>query len=129
MWLNADILHGPINATAVPVDAQQFLDKAKQEYPQLTLSLGWTTRWGSAVPNQTADMDKAKYSDDDVDSMISKLSDSKVTQPITYALRAAFVANSLTEIKRLLNATQDITGVLLLITGPGSAYHFFHLLP
>ena len=43
VFLNADILAGPGNATVVPVNAESFLAEAKT-YPEYTLSVGWTTR-------------------------------------------------------------------------------------
>lgn len=43
VFLNADILEGPTNATATPVDAKSFVGQAKA-YPEYTLSVGWTTK-------------------------------------------------------------------------------------
>lgn len=107
VWLNADILRGPVDADTTPVDAKRFLDKAKAEYPELMLSLGWTTRWGSKVANQSAvPVAQVMYSKENVDQMVAALKGSGVSQPITYAVRAAFVANSLTELKSLLNQTE-----------------------
>lgn len=44
VWLNADILSGPVDSEATPVDATQFIEKAKKAFPESTLSVGWTTR-------------------------------------------------------------------------------------
>lgn len=46
VWLNADIVQGPLHSTKEPVDPMQFLDFCR-EYPNGTLSIGWTTNWGS----------------------------------------------------------------------------------
>lgn len=44
VWINADILPGPVEATGTPVNAAQFLSGAAETFPQSTLSIGWTTR-------------------------------------------------------------------------------------
>ncbi|XP_034247808.1 protein FAM151B [Thrips palmi] len=113
VWLNADILPGPVNASesgTIPVDAKRFLDKAKAEYPDLMLSLGWTTRWGSKLDQSQVPVDQVKYSPDQVKAMIAAIKNSAVDQPITYAVRAAFVANSLDELKSLLDQTPQASG-------------------
>lgn len=110
VWLNADILPGPVNSTNTPVDAARFLAKAKAEYPYLMLSLGWTTRWGKALGNETVPTAFAKYNEQTVKSMTDALDAAQITQPITYAVRAAFVANSLDELKMLLNETHQASG-------------------
>ncbi|XP_010724403.1 protein FAM151B [Meleagris gallopavo] len=44
VWLNADVLPGPNGISAV-VDAKGFLDTVTSFFPDVTLSLGWTTGW------------------------------------------------------------------------------------
>lgn len=44
VWLNADILPGP-NGSSSAVDAKGFLDTVTSVFPDVTLSLGWTTGW------------------------------------------------------------------------------------
>ncbi|PKU36545.1 zinc finger fyve hypothetical protein [Limosa lapponica baueri] len=44
VWINADILPGPNGKSAV-VDAEGFLDTVTSFFPDVTLSLGWTTGW------------------------------------------------------------------------------------
>ena len=46
VWLNADILKGPIKSTKEPIDARRFLNLTKRYLDSATLSLGWTTRYG-----------------------------------------------------------------------------------
>lgn len=51
VMLNADILPGPVNSTATPVDADEFLDLCVRMFPSSTLSVGWTTRYGGLIFN------------------------------------------------------------------------------
>jgi hypothetical protein len=44
IFLNADILPGPVNATTIPLDPKAFLHDAAEVMPECTLSVGWTTR-------------------------------------------------------------------------------------
>lgn len=44
IFLNADILSGPVNATTDPLNATQFLKEANDILPESVLSVGWTTR-------------------------------------------------------------------------------------
>lgn len=44
VWVNADILPGPNGNNAV-VAAKEFLDTVTSFFPDVTLSLGWTTGW------------------------------------------------------------------------------------
>lgn len=44
VFINADILSGPVNATSTPVNAKNFLQGASEIIPECTLSVGWTTR-------------------------------------------------------------------------------------
>lgn len=130
VWLNADVLPGPVNATTLAVDVNKFLEKAKTNYPQLMLSLGWTTRWGKGLDDQDqtkVPVEEVKYSQDNVDAMIEALNVSGVKQPITYAVRAAFVANSLKELKNLLEKTPQPDGGIVLLTGKLTwQWHSFH---
>jgi hypothetical protein len=46
VWLNADVLQGPLNSKKEPIDAKKFLNLTKTYLESATLSLGWTTRYG-----------------------------------------------------------------------------------
>jgi len=46
IWLNADVLKGPINSTMEPINGTSFISLAKRYLSTATLSLGWTTRYG-----------------------------------------------------------------------------------
>ncbi|XP_048786439.1 protein FAM151B isoform X2 [Lagopus muta] len=51
VWLNADILPGP-NGISPVVDAKGFLDTVTSFFPDVTLSLGWTTGWHPEQHNE-----------------------------------------------------------------------------
>ncbi|XP_014237451.1 protein FAM151B [Trichogramma pretiosum] len=95
LWVNADILEGPVNATTangapLAVNAKLFLDGAAK-LPQALLSIGWTTRVLSQTGlNATY---TGNYTLEQANIMISKLQDSKTNQSVTYPVRACFVAN------------------------------------
>ncbi|XP_076766119.1 protein FAM151B [Xylocopa sonorina] len=96
VFLNADILSGPVNATAKPVDAEAFLAQAKM-YPEFILSVGWTTRYGV-----DANITEGRYTKDNVKDMIQALTKQQITQPITYPVRAGLAANDTDAIKALM---------------------------
>lgn len=96
MWINADILKGPVNSKVQPVDADKFFTCAK-ELGNLTLSIGWTTEWG---PNSKA----GNYSQAQVDAMIKAIEDNKINttgHPITFPVRAGIAAHSQVTLKHL----------------------------
>lgn len=101
LWLNADILHGPLNAnnqTAVPVDPKRFFLGATQ-IPQGLLSLGWTTRYESGKAD-------GAYTAEHVNEMVKVLQENRVNQSVTYPVRAYYAANSLKELQTLLTNTK-----------------------
>eukprot|EP00076_Gallus_gallus_P011650 XP_004949523.1 protein FAM151B isoform X1 [Gallus gallus] len=51
VWLNADVLPGPNGINAV-VDAEGFLEIVTSFFPDVTLSLGWTTGWHPEQHNE-----------------------------------------------------------------------------
>uniref|UniRef100_A0A8C4PE22 Menorin-like domain-containing protein n=1 Tax=Dromaius novaehollandiae TaxID=8790 RepID=A0A8C4PE22_DRONO len=54
VWINADILPGPNGNDAV-VDAKGFLDTVTSFFPDVTLSLGWSTGWHPGKHNNGKD--------------------------------------------------------------------------
>lgn len=47
VWLNADVVSGPVNSTSVPkVGGVDLLKLHSMNLPESVLSLGWTTRFG-----------------------------------------------------------------------------------
>lgn len=101
MWINADILSGPVNATTTPVDATQFLYLAKQ-FANSTLSIGWTTNYGSDFP-------PSSYTKQQIDEMVETVRNNNVTQTITFPVRAGIAAESLDHMKLLLQNVSDST--------------------
>lgn len=45
VWLNADVISGPVNSSTDPVQVEPFLALCKQYFPNAMLSIGWTTYW------------------------------------------------------------------------------------
>lgn len=109
VFLNADILRGPVNATTEPVDANAFLAQAKL-YPQFVLSVGWTTRYGSE-PKVT----EGRYTEDNVKEMIQALKGQQIAQPITYPVRAGLAANDTDAIKSLMKDSSSMKNVTLTV--------------
>ncbi|XP_043802481.1 protein FAM151B isoform X2 [Apis laboriosa] len=104
VFLNADILEGPTNATAIPVDAKFFIGQAKT-YPKYTLSVGWTTSYANSE-NNTENIDR--YTEQQIQRMINTLKEQHVTQPVTYPVRAGLAANDIKAMKMLMeNSTES----------------------
>lgn len=107
VWINADILEGPVNSTVKPVDANKFLTIAK-ELSNATLSIGWTTKWG-------AEYKTGMYSEAHVDAMIKVIGENKInatSHPITFPVRAGIAAHSKVTLRRLfdsVNKTNHVT--------------------
>ncbi|XP_069695619.1 protein FAM151B isoform X2 [Periplaneta americana] len=104
VMLNADILPGPVNSTTIPVDADTFLELCAKLFPESTLSVGWTTRYGDLVIN-------GSYSEEQVEAMEDALDRKQVTQPVTFPVRAGLAAksgNTLTRLKNINNSTFTI---------------------
>lgn len=97
-WINADILAGPVNnIDTTPVDSAKFL-KQSLDFPNATLSIGWTTKWGS---NYTT----GSYTAEHIDNMIKAIENNTIKEhPITFPLRAGIAANSLEQIERLIKS-------------------------
>lgn len=101
LWINADILSGPLNAATIPVDATQFLYLAKQ-FRNSTLSIGWTTNYGAHFP-------PTSYSNEQIRDMLETIRKNDVTQTITFPVRAGIAAESLDNMKVLLQNVSDST--------------------
>ncbi|KAG6798761.1 hypothetical protein HZU73_05564 [Apis mellifera caucasica] len=98
VFLNADILEGPTNATATPVDPKFFVGQAKA-YPKYTLSVGWTTSYANSE-NNTENIDR--YTEQQIQRMINTLTEQQVTQSVTYPVRAGLAANDINVMKTLM---------------------------
>ncbi|XP_008558649.1 protein FAM151A isoform X2 [Microplitis demolitor] len=112
VWLNADILSGPVDSEATPVDATQFIEKAKKAFPESTLSVGWTTRYG-ILPL----ISSGNYTEAQIDEMIKTVSN--VSQPVTYPVRAGLAVNDISVWSKLLNNTADKNATLTVWSGAG----------
>ncbi|XP_060839597.1 protein FAM151B isoform X1 [Rhopalosiphum padi] len=94
-WLNADILPGPGPGKSPGVDADTFLRISSKSFPDSILSLGWTTERN----------DNAKYSENHINDMVDVLFKNKYMKPVTYAVRASFAVNSISELQYLLETS------------------------
>ncbi|XP_063914706.1 protein FAM151B isoform X2 [Zophobas morio] len=99
IWINADIINGPLNATTVPVDANTFLADAKV-FNNSVLSLGWTT---------TKPSDNNRYTDEQINKMVDAIKGNDVKQDITFAVRAGIAAQSLDQMKLLKDEVNNCT--------------------
>ncbi|XP_057371654.1 protein FAM151B-like [Daphnia carinata] len=88
LWLNADIVQGPVNDTTIPVDAAQFLKLVKQYFPDAILSVGWTTRFGPQLALPLQIINDGSYTMDHVIKMRDVLKAAEIRQQITFPIRA-----------------------------------------
>ena len=110
VWLNADIVQGPVEDTKDPVNPVTFLEACRQ-YPNATLSIGWTTKWGS-------DYTTGQYTQAQVNRMKEVITDNKVPEarsPITFPVRAGIAAQSKFVLHDLLNTINETNAVTLTI--------------
>lgn len=105
LWLNADILSGPLNNTVtIPVNANRFLNTSRQ-FPKSLLSIGWTTTWGENFKN-------GSYTEAQINLMIQTIKTNNITNDITFPVRAGIAAQSLPQLENLLktfNTTNNAT--------------------
>ncbi|XP_039273176.2 protein FAM151A-like [Styela clava] len=84
VWINADVIQGP-NTLSIPIDGEYFLHNVNQYFPNVTLSLGWTTGYRIALENE-------EYSWESMDDMLRLAS--STNQRITFPIRAALARQS-----------------------------------
>ncbi|GAB0089535.1 protein FAM151B [Sergentomyia squamirostris] len=108
VWLNADIISGPVNNTSTkPVDADSFLAGCSN-FPEAVLSIGWTTRWGR-------DFIAGFYTAEQIDKMSESIRKNDIpssNHPITFPVRAGIAAQSLPQLTMLMrefNRTNTVT--------------------
>ncbi|XP_068523804.1 protein FAM151B isoform X2 [Anas acuta] len=116
VWLNADILPGP-NGSSSAVDAKGFLDTVTSVFPDVTLSLGWTTGWHPDQQNKGYDWTMVK----EMAHICSTLS-----QPVTFPVRAALVRQSMSELCWLIQQSDRYS--LTIWTGKEDVYSVEDLL-
>ncbi|XP_070150460.1 protein FAM151B isoform X2 [Polyergus mexicanus] len=114
VFLNADIIPGPVDATTASLNAKDFLKGAKETIPESILSVGWTTRYGKEL-----NITEGRYSLKQIQTMVDTLKENKVTQPVTYPVRAGLVANNIDVIKTLLKNTTFTNATLTIWSSDG----------
>ncbi|XP_052102961.1 protein FAM151A-like [Mytilus californianus] len=98
VWANADILKGP-DGTDPRIPADAFLE-AIREFPNVVLSLGWTTK-------RKGDNYNLNYTMEMVQEMYNIVKD--LEQPITFPVRAEQLINSLDSFEWLLGKSRGYT--------------------
>ncbi|KAE8635899.1 hypothetical protein XENTR_v10002781 [Xenopus tropicalis] len=96
IWINADILSGP-GGKAKAVDAKEFINSVMSYFPDVTLSLGWTTGWHPGQENQGYSWEMVQ----DMEKICKVLS-----QPVTFPVRAALLRQSWPQFQWLLKTSE-----------------------
>ncbi|KAM0735719.1 Protein FAM151B [Formica fusca] len=116
VFLNADIIPGPVNAPNASLNAKDFLKGANEIIPESILSVGWTTRYGKEF-----NIIEGGYSLKQIQTMVDTLKESQVTQSVTYPVRAGLVANNIDAIKTLLKNTTFTNATLTIWSSDGDS--------
>ncbi|XP_074667884.1 protein FAM151B isoform X1 [Strix aluco] len=116
VWINADILPGPNGKNSV-VDAEGFLDTVTSFFPDVTLSLGWTTGWHPDKHSKGYDW-----------MMVKEMAQicSALPQRVTFPVRAALVRQSISELCWLMQQSDRYS--LTVWTGKEDVYSVEDLL-
>jgi len=93
IWINGDVLPGPNCHYLIKVNADLFFT-AINEFPDITISPGWNTRFNAARPNE-------EYTEEMIQSMYSYVKD--LRQPITFPVRASLCKDSIPRLQWLLS--------------------------
>ncbi|XP_029803647.1 protein FAM151A isoform X2 [Suricata suricatta] len=97
VWINADILRGPNVPISTEVNATQFLALVQENYPEATLSPGWTTLYVPLFPNRT-------YTRAMVEKMQGLVG--ALPQKVTFPVRAVMVRAAWPHFSWLLGQSQ-----------------------
>lgn len=111
LWLNADILPGPIKATTKPVDPLKFLELASK-HPRAVLSIGWTTNYGGNIT-------EGEYSREQIGAMLRLVNEQHVNQTVTFPVRAGLASNSQPVILDLLRETTSLNSSMTVWSSDG----------
>ncbi|XP_045494820.1 protein FAM151A isoform X1 [Colias croceus] len=111
LWLNADILPGPVDATTKPVDPVKFLTLGSK-HPRAVLSVGWTTLYGGNIT-------EGEYSREEIGSMLRLLNENHVNQTVTFPVRAGLASNSQPVILDLLRETGSLNSSITVWSSEG----------
>lgn len=98
LWLNADILPGPMNLHTTPVLAEKFLALCEEYFPNATLSVGWTTYWlpGYAMKNGYYNWNHVRKMADTL-----KCFSNTDNTPVTFPVRGIFASRSIRQLQWL----------------------------
>lgn len=110
VWINADIIPGPVDSEVIPVNPDEFLSKCKQ-LSNATLSIGWTTEWNSKS-------EIGEYTEKQIDEMIDAIERNQLNgtkHAITFPVRAGIAAQSQKALEKLINHTRDTNNATLTI--------------
>ncbi|XP_063377955.1 protein FAM151A isoform X3 [Cydia fagiglandana] len=113
VWLNADILPGPVAATTKPLDPEKFI-KLASNHPRAVLSVGWTTRYGGNIT-------EGEYTRQQIGTMLRMVNALKVNQTITFPVRAGLASNSQPVILDLLRETRALGSSVTVWSAEGDA--------
>ncbi|XP_069348279.1 protein FAM151B isoform X1 [Eulemur rufifrons] len=116
VWINADILPGP-NGNSKVIDAKPFIDTVTSFFPDVTLSLGWTTGWHPEKVNEGYSWTMVK----EMEYICNELN-----QPVTFPVRAALVRQSCSQLLWLLKKSNRYS--LTIWTGKNDDYSIEDLL-
>ena len=113
LWLNADILRGPLGVPA-KFDPDRFIEECQRYFPDAVLSLGWTTSSPRAICSRCCHLSSRACSWFDsgilgqtytramVDRML-KLCTRYNLQNVTFPVRCCYVKQSWDQLSRLLD--------------------------
>ncbi|XP_072938810.1 protein peste-like [Epargyreus clarus] len=113
LWLNADILPGPVDAKTKPVDPVKFL-KLGANHPRAVLSIGWTTNYGGNIT-------EGEYSREQIGSMLRLVNENHVNQTVTFPVRAGLASNSQPVLLDLLRETSSLNSSMTVWSSEGDA--------
>ncbi|XP_053612344.1 protein FAM151B isoform X2 [Plodia interpunctella] len=113
VWLNADILPGPVDATTKPVDPAKFL-KLGATHPRTVMSIGWTTKFGGNIT-------EGEYSREHIGTMLRMIHENHVTQTVTFPVRAGLASNSQPVLLDLLRETSYLNSTMTVWSSEGDA--------
>lgn len=111
LWLNADILAGPVDATTKPVDAVKFLELGAK-HPRAVLSVGWTTNYGGNIT-------EGEYSGEQIGTMLRMINEHHINQTVTFPVRAGLAANSQPVLLDLLRETSSLNSSMTVWSSVG----------
>ncbi|XP_051666823.1 protein FAM151B isoform X1 [Manacus candei] len=116
VWINGDILVGP-GGSRPALNAQSILGTITSTFPDITLSLGWTTGWHGHHHGQGYDW-----------GMVEEMSQlcQALSQPVTFPVRAVLVPRSLPALRWLIQQSDRYS--LTVWTGKDDIYSVEDLL-